>query len=409
MFVPRGSRTARGRKGGVSGTQRKRARGVRGDPACLGAPAPVGSEARSTSPGAGDPPQAPWYACFQCSLPPPPKMGNGEKRKAEHRELRQVNSATSQAPAREGRRGPGAGRAGRRGPAGWGGREGEGRCRRGAWRCGRSRERFPPAAPGRTRALQARASSRPSQAPGRRRGRGRGCGGARAAARAQEEATCLSPRARRAGLAAPGWRPRPPRLPGTSRGSLLPARLAPARAPEGRYLGAPAPGSLPAANGALLQLPRPTSASAEGEGRGRREHRNRSFLRRSPPAGIAAGGARARRSAAQRSGGAGALASRRAPRAGTPPSPPLPVSPLRGRPAGDPSQQDPGTQGREGPMASPCLGRVRDGGSESPLYSLGSFLDPHLLGCPPLGSTAQGDPAPALPQVFHVSIEFASQ
>ena len=61
-------------------------------------------------------------------------------------------------------------------------------------------------------------------------------------------------------------------------------------------------------------------------------------------------------------------------------------------------------------MASPCLGRVRDGGSESPsFYSLGSFLDPHLLGCPPLGSTAQGDPAPALPQVFHVSIEFASQ
>ena len=61
-------------------------------------------------------------------------------------------------------------------------------------------------------------------------------------------------------------------------------------------------------------------------------------------------------------------------------------------------------------MASPCLGRVRDGGSESPsLYSLGSFLDPHLLGYTPLGSAAQGDPAPALPQVFHVSKAFASQ
>ena len=192
-----------------------------------------------------------------------------------------MNSATSQVPAQEGPRGSW-GRKGRGGEArrGWGGREGEGCCRRGVPRGGRSRERFPPAAPGRTRALEARASSRPSQAPGRRRGRGRGCGGARTGMRAQEEATCMSPSARRAGLAAPGWRPRPPRLPGISRGSLPPARLAPARAPEGRYLGAPAPGSLPAANGAFLLLPHPTSASAEGEGRGRREHRNRSFLRR---------------------------------------------------------------------------------------------------------------------------------
>lgn len=113
-------------------------------------------------------------------------------------------------------------------------------------------------------------------------------------------------RPRRAELAVRGRRPRPPRLPGVSRRSLQPAPRAPARAPEGRYLGAPAPRSLPAAVGASLQLPHPTSASAEGEGRGRGERRNRPFLRRRPPAGIASSRAGARRSAAQRPGGAGA-------------------------------------------------------------------------------------------------------
>lgn len=65
------------------------------------------------------------------------------------------------------------------------------------------------------------------------------------------------------------WRPRPPRQPGVSRCSMQSARLAPAPAPEGRYLGAPAPRSLQAEIRASLQLPAPTSASAlEREGAG---------------------------------------------------------------------------------------------------------------------------------------------
>ncbi|XP_069915899.1 translation initiation factor IF-2 isoform X1 [Oryctolagus cuniculus] len=111
----------------------------------------------------------------------------------------------------------------------------------------------------------ARASSRPAQAGGRR---GRGSRrSSRTGGKGPPKATCLSP----AGAAgdtrgSPGWRPRPPGVPCCS---PQPARRAPAPAPEGRYLGAPAPGNLAAAVGASLRLPHPTSASAEGRGRGR--------------------------------------------------------------------------------------------------------------------------------------------
>lgn len=200
---------------------------------------------------------------------------------------------------------------------------------------------LPSRSPGLTHALMARASSRPAQARGRRRGRRRGCGGSHTGTRDWRKRPACYPPPAEGIVSGPRLAPRPPRLPGVSRCSLQPARRAPAPTPEGRYLGAPAPRSLLAAVGASLQLPHPTSASAEGEGRGRGERRNRPFLRRSPPAGIAAGGARARRSAAQRPGGADGLASPQTPAAQAPP-PPLPSSLLGRRPAGRPLPAGPG-------------------------------------------------------------------
>lgn len=164
---------------------------------------------------------------------------------------------------------------------------------------------LPSRSPGADVRFQASASSRPPQTQGSRGGKGAVAVYARGSVAGGGDPP-VTRRLRKAELAVPGWGPRPPRLPGFSRCSLQPARRAPAPAPEGRYLGAPAPRSLPAAVGASLQLLHPTSTSAEGEGRGRGKRRNRSFLQRRPPAGIATPGARARRSAAQRPGGAGA-------------------------------------------------------------------------------------------------------
>lgn len=274
-------------------------------------------------------------------------------------------------------------------------------------RWGRSAERFPTAPPGLTHALMARASSRPSQAGGRRGGEGADAVPAPGSGTRGGDPP-ITRRPRRAEKAAPTRRPRPSRLPGVSCCLLQPARRAPAPTPEGRYLGASAPRSLPAAVGASLRITHPTSASAEGEGKGRGERRNRPFLRRPPPAGIATGGARAHRSAAQRPGGAGALAARLPTAAWAPPLPPFPASTLQQTPAGATPPRV--TGGRWVALTSPCLGRVGDSGSEFlSLYSPGSLLDPHLLGYPPLGSAAQSDPAPALRQVFHVAIAFASQ
>ncbi|XP_040116881.1 5'-3' exoribonuclease 2-like [Oryx dammah] len=82
MFVPRGSRTARGRKGGVSGTQRKRARGGSRGPGLLRGSRSSRVRGSEHLPRRGDPPQASCCECFWCALPPPPKMGHGEKRKS---------------------------------------------------------------------------------------------------------------------------------------------------------------------------------------------------------------------------------------------------------------------------------------------------------------------------------------
>jgi hypothetical protein len=65
--------------------------------------------------------------------------------------------------------------------------------------------------------------------------------------RGQEAAARLSPAAHRGQRRQPWLAPPTTRLPGVSRCSMQPARRAPAPAPEGRYLGAPAPWNLPAA------------------------------------------------------------------------------------------------------------------------------------------------------------------
>lgn len=205
-------------------------------------------------------------------------------------------------------------------------------------------------------------------------------------------------------MAGQGWRPRPSRSRRVSPAAACSPPGAPPPRPRPRRAGT----SEPRPPGASRpRSERPSSSfvrrqrqqkAREGGGGGRK----RPFLRRPSPAGIAAGGAPARRGAAQRLGGAGALVSASARR--------LPSSVLGRRPAGRPLLAGARDPQKGEAVASPGLGRVRDGGSGSPsLYSLRSFLDPHLLGFPPLGSATQGDPAPALPQVFHVSRAFASQ
>lgn len=313
MFVSRGSRSCDSREAGKAvsaapkGNQRAR---VCRDLACLRTLAPVGSEACGHL-ACGRPSSGLLvFSCYNrgtiCSLPPP-KVGNGEKRKNKHQGPRQVNSSTSQpwtrVPAQEGPRGPGAGGAGkaRHRVDGVGTRRRGRCCRRQVQRWGRSPERHPLAPPGLPRALEARASSRPSQAPQRRRGRERGCGGSSTGMGAGGGDLPVTRRQRRIERAAPGWRPRPPRLSGFTRCSLQPARLAPTPAPEDRYLGTLAPRSLPAAIRASLLLPHPTSASAEGEGRGREEQEP------ALPAAVAASRNSSRRNpcAPQRSAAAG--------------------------------------------------------------------------------------------------------
>ncbi|XP_030787885.1 synapsin-1-like [Rhinopithecus roxellana] len=221
-----------------------------------------------------------WTNCFGndiqevpiCCLPPLPKNGpRGKEKKhtpgAAAGEL--VNKSTLDAsPCPPGSSGSW-GRSRREGEArvGWVGGVGWRGCRC-SQRWGRSAERFPPAPPGLTHALMARASSRPSQAGGRRGEEGTDAVPAPGSGTRGGDPP-ITRRPRRAEKAAPTRRPRPSRLPGVSYCLLQPARRAPAPTPEGRYLGAPAPRSLPAAVGASLRITHPTSASAEGEGKGR--------------------------------------------------------------------------------------------------------------------------------------------
>ncbi|XP_032338845.1 proline-rich protein HaeIII subfamily 1-like [Camelus ferus] len=216
-------------------------------------------------------------------------MGNGEKRKGKYEAPRQVNSSTSQSwtqdPSQEGSLGPGAGEAGkaRHGGDGGGGGGGEGAV----------------------------------DVPAR---------GSR-----QEETTCLSPSAR----GEQSWQPQAgaPDRPGCRASPA--AACSPPGAPQPRPRRAGT--SEPRPPGAFRQRSeRPSSSlirrqrQQKAREKGRRERRNQSFLRLSPPAGIAAGLARARRSAAQRPGGAGTLVSPRAPRVWTPPPPLLPSEVPRG-------------------------------------------------------------------------------
>lgn len=211
-------------------------------------------------------------------------------------------------------------------------------------------------------------------------------------------------RPRRAELAERGRRPRPPRLSGVSRCSLQPAQRAPARAPEGRYLGAPAPRSLPAAVGASLQLTHPTSASAEGEGRGRGERRNRPFLRRRPPAGIATSGAGARRSAAQRRGWSGRRRSGRG-RRRRPLSFPLAFQDSR---RGELSKQDPRIWRTMGLWPHLVWGGSGMGGVSLPLFTpWGLSLTPISWGIPrsdlPPRMTPPSSPA-GVPRVHSICV-----
>lgn len=204
------------------------------------------------------------------SAAPAKKRATGERKKAHTRRrsrwtCQQVNPGRKSLPTRElGVLGPEP--PGRRG-SGWVGGVGWRGCRC-SQRWGRSAERFPPAPPGLTHALMARASSRPSQAGGRRGEEGADAVPAPGSGTRGGDPP-ITRRPRRAEKAAPTRRPRPSRLPGVSCCLLQPARRAPAPTPEGRYLGAPAPRSLPAAVGASLRITHPTSASAEGEGKGR--------------------------------------------------------------------------------------------------------------------------------------------
>lgn len=300
-------------------------------------------------------------------------MGRREKK---HQAPRQVNLSTSQpqtqVPAQKGPRGPGAAAAGKArhgvGGVGWRGWGCRGRWGR---RCGPRPERFPPAPPGLTHALMARASSRPAQARGRRRGRGRGSSGSHTRTRDwRRRPACLSPAAR----GGHSWRPQAgaPTSAAAGRLPLQPAaRPARPRPDPGRQVPrSPGPREPPGRGRSVPPAPSSDVSVSRRRGKGRGERRNRPFLRRSPPAGIAAGGARARRSAAQRPGGAGGLASQRTPAPWAPPPrlPSLPFSSGDARP-GDPSQQDPGIRRSEGAKASPFGERVRDEGGEPPSLS----------------------------------------
>ncbi|XP_078291522.1 uncharacterized protein LOC144613842 [Panthera onca] len=171
----------------------------------------------------------------------PPRFANGQwgEEQSKHQAPRQVNLSTSQpqtqVPAQKGPRGPGAAAAGKArhgvGGVGW---RGWGCRRRWGRRCGPRPERFPPAPPGLTHALMARASSRPAQARGRRRGRGRGCSGSHTRTRDGRRQPACHPPPAEGTVGGPRLAPRPPRLPGVSRCSLQPARRAPAPTPDGR-------------------------------------------------------------------------------------------------------------------------------------------------------------------------------
>lgn len=195
-------------------------------------------------------------------------MGNGVERKSKHHAPRQVNLSTSQ-PRSQGPWGPGAGVAGGLGKSGWCGLAWVGVLGRWRERWGRSPERFPPAPPGLTHALLARASARPSQARGSRRGRVRGFGGSHSgiSGRRRRPACHTPPAESRIG----NPRLAPPIALAAGRFPLEPAArpVHPHPGPGGQVPRAPAPRSLPAAVRASLQLPQPTSASAEGKGKGR--------------------------------------------------------------------------------------------------------------------------------------------
>lgn len=200
----------------------------------------------------------------------------------------------------------------------------------------------------RARGLELRPAPNAPRSPGPPRSQGarilQTCPGPRGAAGEGKGPACPP--------AASGRRPDRPASPAAA---CSPPGAPPPRPPEGRYLGAPAPRSLPAAVGASLRLPPPTSASAEGEGRGGGAQ---------APALPAAPAARRNRSprspcAPQRSAAAGGSGRPRLP-ADAAPHPPHP----RRRPGRGPLPQDPGSRRSEGAKASPLGGQVWDGGRE---------------------------------------------
>ncbi|XP_078198828.1 uncharacterized protein LOC108592867 [Callithrix jacchus] len=180
----------------------------------------------------------------------------------------------------------------------------------------------------------ARASSRPSQARGRRRGRGRGCCSSRTGIRdpRRRPAYHAPPAEGRGGSSYQASQT----VPAAGRFPLQPAAR-PARPrlnPGGQVPRSPSPREPPGRGRSVPPDPSSDVSVSRRRGKGAGERRSRPFLRLPPPAGIAAGGARARRSAAQRPGGAGALATPLPTVAWAPPLPPFPASPLPQTPAG---------------------------------------------------------------------------
>lgn len=344
----------------------------RGDPASLRAllRGPGGLEHLTRGSTCG-----PWYAVSPGIPPASAKDGERGEEKSRAPELRQVELSNKSSLSPEGPCGPGRG-------GGWAWRwraEVEGAPTRARGGAAGSRERFLPLP--RRRALCRRAPPPDLfPAPGREvegkglvrcpRG-GEGAGGVPPVCR-----TTPGARVEWCGWRPWGWRsltaPAAGNLP--RQPAACPARPL-ARAPEGRYL-SPWPPEPPGRERSARPAParRQRQQKARGEGGGE-EHRNRSFRWRSP-AGI--GRRSPRRSAAQRSGGAGAPASWRAPRAGTSPVASPPRLPPR-TPGGRPSPAGPsGTQRREGPMVSPCF-KWSGMGSEFPSPPV---LPTPILGCP---------------------------
>lgn len=263
---------------------------------------------------------------------------------------------------------------------------------------------LPSRSPGTDVCFQASASSRPSQTQGSRRGRGRGCSGLRQGISGRRRRPACHPPPAEGRIGSP--RLGPPSAPAAGLLPLQPAArpACPSPGPGGQVPRSPGPQEPP---GRGLSVP-PASSSDVNVSRRRGKRAGEAQEPVLPAAAAASRNSYPRSpSAPQRSAAARGSGRQRLGRRHPPLSFPLAFRDAR---EGEPSLQDPRISMNEGAMASLCSRRVQDGGSESPsLYPLGSLVDPHLLGYLPLRSAAQDDPAPALSQVFHVSVAFASQ